>query len=265
MESLVWFPIDYILREINRENQLVTLDDILIFGVQGFLKIQIIIDTNGDLFTYSLVEKRYLCSDVEYGKCWSIFPTAEQDMLQKLRKNQSVMIDSILVSGDWGDPKIQCIEFKEPREVSRENLVLWHEEYKKLRSLLFPSPELISEIEKANTKKPDWWKAPQAEPAQSTLTLHQSEPDKSKSRVRRISLIAPEDAALETLRKKLKREPDFEEFWSYITEHDDTGTIADYAHDRLMWTGKDGRNCETAKLTMRNRLAEAKRRNPFKT
>lgn len=154
MESLVWFPIDYILREINRENQLVTLDDILIFGVQGFLKIQIIIDTNGDLFTYSLVEKRYLCSDVEYGKCWSIFPTAEQDMLQKLRKNQSVMIDSILVSGDWGDPKTQCIEFKEPREVSRENLVLWHEEYKKLRSLLFPSPELIAEIEKANAPEP---------------------------------------------------------------------------------------------------------------
>lgn len=97
--------------------------------------------------------------------------------------------------------------------------------------------------------------------------LPQGEPDKPESgaaATRQIVLAEAEDAALAMLRKKLKREPNFEEFWLYITEHDDTGTISDYTDDRLMWTGKDGRNCETAKSTMRNRLTTAKSRNPFK-
>lgn len=80
---------------------------------------------------------------------------------------------------------------------------------------------------------------------------------------RQIALVEAEDKALAVLRNKLKREPDFEEFWVHITEHDDTGTVAESTDDRLMWIGKDGRNCETAKSTMRNRLAAAKKRNPF--
>lgn len=80
---------------------------------------------------------------------------------------------------------------------------------------------------------------------------------------RQIALVEAEDAALTLLRKKLRREPDFEEFWFHITEHDDTGTVAESTDDRLMWIGKDGRNCETSKSTVRNRLAAAKKRNPF--
>lgn len=96
--------------------------------------------------------------------------------------------------------------------------------------------------------------------------LPQSEPDKPEqgaASTRQIALGEAEDVALATLRKELKREPDFEEWWHYITERDDTGTISDHTDDRLMWTGKDGRNCETAKSTMRNRLTEARKRNPF--
>lgn len=109
---------------------------------------------------------------------------------------------------------------------------------------------------------PDWWQAPQGEPA----PLPQGEPDKPEQGAaakRQIALVEAEDAALAMLRKRLKREPDFEEFWNHITEQDDTGTIADSGNDRLMWTGKDGRNCETTKSTMRNRLTAAKKRNPF--
>ncbi len=110
--------------------------------------------------------------------------------------------------------------------------------------------------------KPDGWKAPQGEPA----PLPQGEPDRPEQGAaakRQIALAEAEDAALAMLRKRLAREPDFEEFWSHITEQDDTGTIADCGNDRLMWTGKDGRNCETTKSTMRNRLTAAKKRNPF--
>lgn len=114
--------------------------------------------------------------------------------------------------------------------------------------------------------KLDGWKAPQDEPAPSAPALPQGEPDKPEqgaAATRQIALVEAEDAALATLRKELKREPDFEEFWLYIAERDDTGTISDYTNDRLIWTGKDGRNCETAKSTMRNRLTAAKKRNPF--
>jgi predicted membrane chloride channel (bestrophin family) len=80
---------------------------------------------------------------------------------------------------------------------------------------------------------------------------------------REIALVEAENAALFALRKILRREPDFEEFWDYLTTQDSTGTVADNTDDRLMWVGKDGRNCETAKATLRNRLTATKKRNPF--
>lgn len=103
-------------------------------------------------------------------------------------------------------------------------------------------------------------------PPHTVEPLPQGEPDRPESgaaATRKIALVEAEDVALATLRKKLKREPDFEEFWRYITERDDTGTISDYTDDRLIWTGKDGRNCKTAKSTMRNRLTAARKRAPF--
>ncbi|MBK7984834.1 MAG: hypothetical protein IPP10_12960 [Candidatus Competibacteraceae bacterium] len=93
------------------------------------------------------------------------------------------------------------------------------------------------------------------------MKLSNSEFNKDK---RQISLAEVEDTALARLREQLGREPDFEEFWLHIIKHDDTGTIADYTDDLLMWTGKDGRQCQTKKTTLRNRLTAAKKRNPFK-
>ena len=85
--------------------------------------------------------------------------------------------------------------------------------------------------------KPDGWKAPQGEPEPlpqgEPEPLPQGEPDKPEqgaAATRQIALVEAEDAALATLRKELRREPDFEEFWCYIIERDDTGTIADYTN-----------------------------------
>ena len=80
---------------------------------------------------------------------------------------------------------------------------------------------------------------------------------------RAIALVEAENAALVALRKALKREPDFEEFWDYLTTKDETGTVADYTNDRLDWIGHSGKSCSTAKNTCRNRLTTAKKRNPF--
>ena len=99
-----------------------------------------------------------------------------------------------------------------------------------------------------------------------SIPVSQGESGKSKQSAvvtRQIALVEAENAALAALRKELKHEPNFEEFWCYIIERDDTGTITDHTDDRLMWTGRDGRDCETARSTMRNRLAAAKKRNPF--
>ena len=79
----------------------------------------------------------------------------------------------------------------------------------------------------------------------------------------RIALVEAEDAALVALRKALRREPDFEEFWDYLTNKDETGTVADSTDDRVDWIGKSGQACSTAKNTFRNRLTAAKKRNPF--
>lgn len=131
---------------------------------------------------------------------------------------------------------------------------------------LFPDGEFHLDLEKwMKFEREDllWMDAS----SQSEDKLGRQEQDKSEqgaAATRQIALVEAEDAALAALRKELKREPSFEEFWHYIIERDDTGTITDYTDDKLMWTGKDGRDCETAKPTMRNRFAVAKKRNPFK-
>ena len=78
-----------------------------------------------------------------------------------------------------------------------------------------------------------------------------------------IALVEAENSALVALRKALKREPDFEEFWDYLTTKDETGTVADCTADRLDWIGKSEKACSTSKRTIRNRLTAAKKRNPF--
>ena len=78
-----------------------------------------------------------------------------------------------------------------------------------------------------------------------------------------IALVEAENAALVALRKRLKREPDFDEFWDYLTTKDETGIVADFADDRVDWVGKSGKACSTSKSTFRNRLTAAKKRNPF--
>lgn len=78
-----------------------------------------------------------------------------------------------------------------------------------------------------------------------------------------IALVEAENAALAALRKALKREPDFVEFWDYLTTRDETGTVADFTDCRLDWVGHSGKSCSTAKSTFRNRLTAAKKRNPF--
>ena len=136
---------------------------------------------------------------------------------------------------------------------------------------LFPEGEFHLDLEKwMKFEREDllWLDASselEAKPIKPT-SVSQGESDKSEQgavATRQIALVEAENAALAALRKELNRKPSFEEFWDYIIERDDTGTIADHTDDRLMWTGKDGRDCETAKSTMRNRFAEAKKRNPF--
>ena len=82
--------------------------------------------------------------------------------------------------------------------------------------------------------------------------------------VREIALVEAENAALSALRKSLRREPDFDEFWDYLTTFkDETGTVADCTDNRLDWIGKSGQAHSTKKSTFRNRLTAAKKRNPF--
>ena len=97
-------------------------------------------------------------------------------------------------------------------------------------------------------------------PAASIPPVETSLPE---SLERAIALVEAENAALVALRKALKREPDFEEFWDYLTTQDETGTVADCTDNRLDWIGHAGKSCSTAKSTIRNRLTAAKKRNPF--
>lgn len=104
---------------------------------------------------------------------------------------------------------------------------------------------------------PDHWLPP---PAESIPPVETSLPELPE---RVIALVEAENAALVALRKALKREPDFDEFWDYLTRKDETGTIADFTDSRLDWIGHSGKSCSTAKSTIRNRLTAAKKRNPF--
>ena len=106
------------------------------------------------------------------------------------------------------------------------------------------------------------WLAPAAEsiPPVETSMPEPARPARAKGG---IALIEAEDAALVALRKELKREPDFDEFWDCLTTKDETGTVADSNDVSLQWIGKSNRPCSTAKSTFRNRLTAAKKRNPF--
>jgi len=106
------------------------------------------------------------------------------------------------------------------------------------------------------------WLAPAAESIPPETSL--PEPARPASVAKGgIALVEAEDAALVALRKTLKREPDFEEFWDYLTTQDKTGTVADSNDVSLQWIGKSEQSCNTAKRTIRNRLTAAKKRNPF--
>ncbi|MCB1824142.1 MAG: hypothetical protein H6969_12055 [Gammaproteobacteria bacterium] len=143
MERPKWFSVDQALRAINREQQLVTFDDVLLFGEQGFLKIHMMIGTSGDFVTYRrLPDGNWGATDILFGRYWDRRPIADSETLQELRLNASTTINSITVKGDWRnkDQEVGCIRFKAPVEVSRQQLVLWHEEFEKLRAHFFPKP-----------------------------------------------------------------------------------------------------------------------------
>ena len=145
MESPRWFSVDYALREINREQQLVTLDDILLFGVQGFLKIHMTIFEGGYLQTREIEldeNGRYdVTIDDEY-KFYDVAPI-EKYQLQELRLNQSITIHEVSVPGYWGDNIIKVISFVYDKEIACKDLILLHEEFEKLRAHFFPKPAVI--------------------------------------------------------------------------------------------------------------------------
>lgn len=93
--------------------------------------------------TYRLIDNTYQTSDIKRDQCWSTLPLAEINTLQKLRINTSITVKSILVSGKLRDPEIKQIEFKAPKEISRQHLTLWHEEFEKLRAHFFPKPAVV--------------------------------------------------------------------------------------------------------------------------
>lgn len=103
--------------------------------------------------TYRLIGNTYQTSDIERDQCWSTLPLAEINMLQKLRINTSITVKSILVSGKLRDPEIKQIEFKTPKEISRQHLTLWHEEFEKLRAHFFPKPAVVEKTLHATERK----------------------------------------------------------------------------------------------------------------
>lgn len=118
-------------------------------------------------------------------------------------------------------------------------------------------------IPPAETSLPEKWlgATPGPEPAESIPPVETSLPELPT--IGGIALVEAENAALVALRKALKREPDFEEFWDYLTNKDETGTVADFTDNRLDWIGKSGKSCSTSRRSFRNRLTAAKKRNPF--
>ena len=124
-----------------------------------------------------------------------------------------------------------------------------------------PAVETIPPAEPIPPTEPTATTARPAEPSRPETIAKGGAAEKSR---KTIALVEMENAALVALRKELEREPDFDEFWDYLTTRDDTGTVADCTNDRLDWIGRSEKSCSTAKATIRNRLTQAKRRNPFK-
>ena len=44
--------------------------------------------------------------------------------------------------GQWGDQEVQTICFERPKTINRSHLILWHEEYDKLRAIYHPEKPL---------------------------------------------------------------------------------------------------------------------------
>ena len=107
------------------------------------------------------------------------------------------------------DPPVQCAEYR----LERESYCRWRAQCPK---------RLLSDLSKI-----DKWLGAMPTPVES---LPESLPESSK---RGIALVEAENAALVALRKALKREPDFEEFWDYLTTKDETGTVAAVSYTHL--------------------------------
>ena len=172
-------------------------------------------------------------------------PVSREQRTARIRRKESTWL-----SGDWtlgnGDPPTRIwteTQSTVVEYVTREAYRTWRAQCPK---------RLLSDLSKI-----DKWLGAMPTPVES---LPESLPESSK---RGIALVEAENAALVALRKALKREPDFEEFWDYLTTKDETGTVADCTADRLDWIGKSEKACSTSKRTIRNRLTAAKKRNPF--
>ncbi len=142
MKTPLWKSVVSALRDINRDTEHVSFDDLLLFGIQGFLRIHLLIETGGKFYTWRRNEGNYLATDVEYDRCWSTLPVAESGTLKLLRLEETAEIGSILVRGQWGDQEVQTICFERPKTINRSHLILWHEEYDKLRAIYHPEKPL---------------------------------------------------------------------------------------------------------------------------
>lgn len=155
---------------------------------------------------------------------------------------------------DYYRPQSAPVLHKEPA-VDRETYQAWRAQCP--QSLL--SEPGLSKIFKWLNATPAIPSLP-AETSRPELAAPSAKPEKT---TREIALFEAETAALLALRKQLKREPNFDEFWDYLVKRDDTGTVADSTNDRLIWIGKDNEDHTTLRSSFRNRLTSAKKRNPF--
>ena len=164
----------------------------------------------------------------------------------------------------WGDLQLEPGEIYDPfggwPYISRENYRTWRATQHNLPA--------DSQITKWLGATPAVEALPPVEPSLPELPVLAVLPETvatggAAKKTREIALVDAENSALLTLRKELKREPDLDEFWDYLTTRDATGTVADSTNERLDWIGRSGKSCSTKKATVRNRLTTAKNRNPF--
>jgi hypothetical protein len=80
------------------------------------------------------------------------------------------------------------------------------------------------------------------------------------SRTRKTRLVKAIEAALERLRKKLKREPTASEVFDFLAEEDDTDTIEDYKENVLVWRDTKGTLHDTQRKTFENSLSRIRAR-----